>query len=296
MPFIEGTALAQQTAGRPWPAGQAVALLRRLALAVGVLHEHGLVHRDSKPANVMMRPEGEPVLLDFGLARSFTEVSRQLTADARLGTPAYMAPEQVLGNASAIGPATDVYALGVILYELLTGCSAVRGQPGRPVRPDPARPAPAAHGAAARSTHGLAPSVCGPWKKTRRGALAARRNWPPPWTLREQRPGGTRRGRAGGDRAGVSEVRQETAAAAGIARTKVVLSAMQGQAGRSGVGRRPPAKPAVAGETVPPDSAAATVVGPGRLTPPGRYLPGWSSSWPACWLCGCSGATNRARS
>jgi serine/threonine protein kinase len=131
MEFIEGKTLSElREAGQPWPVGQAAALVRKLALAVGELHQRGLVHRDLKPSNVMVRPDGEPVLMDFGLARSFTAQSRQLTAlGATVGTPAYMAPEQVRGDGKAIGPATDVYALGVILYEVLTGTLPFEGPP-----------------------------------------------------------------------------------------------------------------------------------------------------------------------
>ncbi|MBI1913462.1 MAG: SUMF1/EgtB/PvdO family nonheme iron enzyme [Planctomycetes bacterium] len=123
MPFIDGTPLSRLVnADRPWPPAQAVALVRKLALAVEVMHQRGLIHRDLKPGNVLIRPSGEPVLMDFGLARSFTGQSRQLTATgASVGTPAYMSPEQVLGQKD-IGPATDIYSMGVILYELLTGC------------------------------------------------------------------------------------------------------------------------------------------------------------------------------
>jgi serine/threonine protein kinase len=128
MPFIDGTPLSRLVhADRLWTPEQAAALVRKLAAAVEVMHQHGLIHRDLKPGNVLMRPSGEPVLMDFGLARSFTGQSRQLTATgASVGTPAYMLPEQVLGQKD-IGPATDIYSMGVILYELLTGCLPFSG-------------------------------------------------------------------------------------------------------------------------------------------------------------------------
>jgi formylglycine-generating enzyme required for sulfatase activity/serine/threonine protein kinase len=123
MPFIEGITLARCiNRDKPWPARQAVDLVRRLALALEVLHDRGSIHRDLKPGNIMLRPSGEPVLMDFGLARSFQQTSQRLTVTgAAMGTPSYMAPEQVIGDPKTMGPATDVYALGVILYELLTG-------------------------------------------------------------------------------------------------------------------------------------------------------------------------------
>ncbi len=122
MPYVEGTPLGRLVnADSAWPPGRAVALVRKLAVAAQVMHDRGVVHRDLKPANVIVRADGEPVLMDFGLARSFTAQSRQLTRDgATMGTPAYMAPEQVLGDGQ-IGPAADVYSLGVILFELVTG-------------------------------------------------------------------------------------------------------------------------------------------------------------------------------
>jgi formylglycine-generating enzyme required for sulfatase activity/serine/threonine protein kinase len=123
MPFIEGTPLSRcLQADQPWPPRQAVELVRQLALALAVLHQRGLIHRDLKPGNVMLRPGGEPVLMDFGLARSFHESGQRLTATGTtMGTPSYMAPEQVIGDPKAMGPCTDVYGLGVILYELVTG-------------------------------------------------------------------------------------------------------------------------------------------------------------------------------
>ena len=131
MPFIEGRPLSELIdEDNPWPPARAAALVRQLALAMEVLHQRGLIHRDLKPSNVLLRPNGEPVLMDFGLARSYTEQTRRLTqTGAALGTPAYMAPEQILGDAKVIGPATDIYEMGVILYELLTGHLPFEGPP-----------------------------------------------------------------------------------------------------------------------------------------------------------------------
>jgi serine/threonine protein kinase len=96
-------------------------LVEKIARAVHVAHQAGVVHRDLKPGNIMIRSDGEPVILDFGLALEATGETHRLTQEGEvLGTPLYMAPEQVEGQVSGIGPWTDVYALGVILYELLT--------------------------------------------------------------------------------------------------------------------------------------------------------------------------------
>src|SRR5262249_21229797 len=119
MPFLDGDPLSRHT-GTPWPPRQAVELVRRLALALGVLHGRGLVYRDLKPSNVMLKPDGTPILMDFGLARGFEDAPRLTTPGAVLGTPMYAAPEQAHGD-PAVGPAVDVYSLGVVLYELLTG-------------------------------------------------------------------------------------------------------------------------------------------------------------------------------
>ncbi|MBI1916500.1 MAG: SUMF1/EgtB/PvdO family nonheme iron enzyme [Planctomycetes bacterium] len=131
MTYLEGTPLADLIADeQPWPVPQAVDLVRRVALAVGELHSRGIVHRDLKPANIMVRPSGEPVLMDFGLACSLTSQSERLTGTGEvLGTLAYMPPEQLEGDRARMGPAADVYSLGMILYELLTGQLPFSGPP-----------------------------------------------------------------------------------------------------------------------------------------------------------------------
>jgi formylglycine-generating enzyme required for sulfatase activity/serine/threonine protein kinase len=129
MPFIEGKPLSKYT-GRPWPPERAIRLVAVLAKALAAVHAAGLVHRDLKPANVMMRADGRPVLMDFGLAASAEAQSKRFTREgAMLGTPAYMAPEQVEGRIKDMGPATDIYGLGVILFELLTGRTPFEGPP-----------------------------------------------------------------------------------------------------------------------------------------------------------------------
>ncbi len=121
MPFIDGTPLAQLvSADRPWAPRQAAELVCQIGKAVSALHDKGLVHRDLKPSNIMVRFEGDPVLMDFGLAKAVGGSDKLTSAGQSIGTPAYMPPEQVL-DASTIGPAADVYSLGVILFELLTG-------------------------------------------------------------------------------------------------------------------------------------------------------------------------------
>jgi serine/threonine protein kinase len=106
----------------------AARLVRQIALAMQYAHERGVIHRDLKPVNILIDDRGEPVILDFGLARREDAGDRPLTVQGDLmGTPAYMPPEQVLGDVAAMGPASDIYALGVVLYELLTGSPPFRG-------------------------------------------------------------------------------------------------------------------------------------------------------------------------
>jgi serine/threonine-protein kinase len=128
MELVDGGSLAQKLAGTPEPARQAAALLATLARAVHVAHQGGIVHRDLKPANILLTADGTPKIADFGLARHFRGGPALTLSGARIGTPSYMAPEQAIGKAGTIGPAADVYSLGAILYELLTGRPPFRGE------------------------------------------------------------------------------------------------------------------------------------------------------------------------
>jgi WD40 repeat protein/tRNA A-37 threonylcarbamoyl transferase component Bud32 len=119
--FCPGGSLAARLQGNPLPPGEAVRLVEVLARAVQVAHEAGMIHRDIKPANVLLTADGTPKVTDFGLARRLDEAARQTVSGAIVGTPGYMAPEQAAGKARQAGPAADVYALGAVLYELLTG-------------------------------------------------------------------------------------------------------------------------------------------------------------------------------
>jgi serine/threonine-protein kinase len=118
--FCEGGSLADRLKGAPPPPVAAAGLVETIAYAIQAAHDQGVVHRDLKPANILLDQSGTPKVSDFGLAKRLDEAG-QTASGAVLGTSSYMAPEQAAGRAKEVGPAADVYALGAILYEALTG-------------------------------------------------------------------------------------------------------------------------------------------------------------------------------
>jgi serine/threonine protein kinase len=130
MAYIDGESLATLVATeQPQPVKRVLGIARKIALALQEAHDHGIVHRDLKPSNVMLDKHGEPIVMDFGLARQTTgQDNVRLTQSGILvGTPAFMSPEQIEGELDKIGPATDQYSLGVLLYELFTKQLPFRG-------------------------------------------------------------------------------------------------------------------------------------------------------------------------
>ena len=128
MAFVKGRCMSDYIKPDKLPPQRTSAILvERLARALSEAHRHRVIHRDLKPANIMIDLSKEPVVMDFGLARQTDAESRVTQSGMAVGTPAYMSPEQVHGDLDEVGAETDVYALGVILYELLTGRLPFRG-------------------------------------------------------------------------------------------------------------------------------------------------------------------------
>jgi hypothetical protein len=131
MAFIEGQSLAQRitTKGRFDDAGEAVRLARQVLAALAAVHRQGIIHRDLKDSNILLDGEGRAVLADFGLARPENDAERLTSDGVILGTPSFMSPEIAAGRADQVGPWTDLYGVGVVLYRMLTGRLPFEGPP-----------------------------------------------------------------------------------------------------------------------------------------------------------------------
>ena len=128
MKFVEGGHLDEPTRREPMSIRRAVELIAKVARTVHFAHEHGILHRDIKPGNILLDAKGEPHLTDFGLARLVETESTVTRTQEVMGTPSYMAPEQAAGETSKVGRATDVYGVGAVFYQLLTGQPPFAGE------------------------------------------------------------------------------------------------------------------------------------------------------------------------
>lgn len=124
MDLVEGASLRAVLEKRSFAPAEAARLIEKVARAVDFANSHGIIHRDVKPDNILLRADGEPLVTDFGLAHDVAATARLSGTGQLIGTPAYMAPEQVRGDVLATDARTDVYALGAVLYEILTGTRA----------------------------------------------------------------------------------------------------------------------------------------------------------------------------
>ncbi len=125
--YVDGGSLDRRLDGTPWPAKRAAALIESVAHGVAEAHLLGIIHRDLKPGNILIAADGSPKITDFGLAKSLAAESGLTRTDSIMGSPSYMSPEQAEGKTKEVGPLADVYSLGAILYELLTGAPPFRG-------------------------------------------------------------------------------------------------------------------------------------------------------------------------
>jgi WD40 repeat protein len=125
--YVECGSLDRRLDGTPWPPRRAAELIEALARGIAEAHRLGIIHRDLKPGNILLAADGTPKVTDFGLAKSLASESGLTHTGLIMGSPGYMAPEQAEGKAKQVGPLADVYALGAILYELLTGRPPFRG-------------------------------------------------------------------------------------------------------------------------------------------------------------------------
>ncbi len=198
LPFLEleylpGGSLDKQLNGTPMPPANAARLVETIAMAISQAHREGVVHRDLKPANILLDAAGNPKVADFGLAKILDSDVGLTKSRAIVGSPSYMAPEQAEGSSKQVGAATDVYALGAILYELLTGRPPFHAPTAMETLRRSNRTTPSLHptcsqvypatwkpfACTALKSHqpGVTPRRK-PWRRTSAGSGPASRSWP----------------------------------------------------------------------------------------------------------------------
>jgi serine/threonine-protein kinase len=128
MDFIDGPSLAQKLVAGPMPGRMAARYLVTIARAIQHAHAHGILHRDLKPSNILLDANDQPHITDFGLAKRMGVDSGHTRSGTVMGTPSYMAPEQASGRTRDLGPASDIYGMGALLYEMITGRPPFRAE------------------------------------------------------------------------------------------------------------------------------------------------------------------------
>jgi len=177
MEFVDGPNLSQVVRDNPLPANRSARYLQAMAEAIQFAHERGVLHRDLKPSNVLLDPFDQPRVTDFGLAKKLTGDSELTETGQVLGAPSFVSPEQASGRKEDVGPHSDVYALGAILYHLLTGrppfaAETITATLTQVLNNEPA--APRSLNATIRATWKR--SVSSVWRKIRSAATARQKN------------------------------------------------------------------------------------------------------------------------
>ena len=177
--YVDGGSLADKIFHNPQPSRDSAEMVDKLALAIHTAHQRGIVHRDLKPDNILLTADGAPKISDFGLAKRLEAETGQTQTGSILGTPGYMAPEQAAGKTREVGPAADVWALGAILYHLLTGQPPFKAPPCSIRSNRSARGNRSLRAGCGRNYRATWRSfVSSAWIKIRTGATPAPRPWP----------------------------------------------------------------------------------------------------------------------